>query len=125
MPVPKYEDKEVAALDQQFAAIVQQAGELAAHSEARMKELEAELKSVQSEKVRSLPLLAFSRTLPSGLYMVSQGILRRLVAVDCSGTSDICKQNYTYAFLWRSHCLQRRNVCNVGKTSCLGRHLDA
>jgi len=50
MPVPKYEDKEVAALDQQFAAIVQQAGELAAHSEARMKELEAELKSVQSEK---------------------------------------------------------------------------
>ena len=55
MPLPKYENSEVGALEEQFRVIVKQAEELSAHSEQRLKELEEELKAVQSEKVRCAP----------------------------------------------------------------------
>ena len=48
MPLPKYENSEVGALEEQFRVIVKQAEELSAHSEQRLKELEEELKAVQS-----------------------------------------------------------------------------
>ena len=51
MPLPKYENSELGALEEQFRTIVKQAEELSAHSELRLKELEEELKAVQSEKV--------------------------------------------------------------------------
>ena len=67
MPLPKYENTEVAALEEQFAAIVKQAEELSAHSELRLKELEEELKAVQSEKVRcSQPGLPPTRSVANG-----------------------------------------------------------
>jgi len=51
MPTPKLDTTdEVAKVDQEFAAIVKQADELASHSEKRIKELKAELESVQAEK---------------------------------------------------------------------------
>ena len=53
MPTPKLDTSdEVAKVDQEFAGIVKQAEELASHSEKRIKELKAELQSVQAEKVR-------------------------------------------------------------------------
>ncbi len=53
MPTPKLDTSdEVAKVDQEFAAIVKQADELASHSEKRIKELKVELQSVQTEKVR-------------------------------------------------------------------------
>ena len=53
MPLPKFENTELIALEEQFRDIVKQAEELSAHSERRMKEIEEELIAVQSEKASS------------------------------------------------------------------------
>lgn len=55
MPLPKYENTELGALEESFRDIVKQAEELSTHSEQRLKELEEELKAVQSEMARCSP----------------------------------------------------------------------
>jgi hypothetical protein len=58
MPLPKYEDTGLGELNQSFDDLLKQAGELAAHSETRMKEIQQEIAGIDKEldKVKTLTI---------------------------------------------------------------------
>lgn len=61
MPLPAYQDSGLEAVQKTFDDLLVQAGELSAHSEKRMGEIQQEIKAIDAELVRVLknPLVLF------------------------------------------------------------------